>query len=241
MGLRDFLRERFSHLLSTPRLEQSLAASPDSFPAPRPYDELLNVSAANEQAYLKQQVLSQLRFMRAFDAEIRQSILRLHEPQDGMLMPAQIDQLIKMKGRLATVLAMTSVQIFSQAKSKTPTPVVEAKIALELGAVSGEMEQILGRITDLHKVLSEMPLEVIRTRLSSKGTQSGVLWVGDYVQVPGHGKGKLYERFLDGLTKLVMFNVYGKGALLDLYPEKRKTIEEIRHDFKQQPLEADSW
>ncbi|AXH59594.1 hypothetical protein [Pseudomonas amygdali] len=201
----------------------------------------MNVSAADEQAYLKQQVLSQLSFMRAFDAEIRQSILRLHEPQDGMLMPAQIDQLIKMKGRLTTVLAMTSVQIFGQAKDKTTAPVVEAKLALELGAVSGEMEQILGRIGDLHKVLSEMPLEAIRLRLANKGPQAGVLWLGDHLKVQGYGKGMLYERYLEGVTKLVMFNIYGKSALLDLYPEKRKTIEEIRHDFKHHPLEADTW
>jgi len=230
MSLRDFLKTSFSQLLSAPR------------PSIQSHEDLLKIDAADEREYLKQQVTDQLTFLRAFDAEMRQTIDRLHEPEEGKLIPSQVNQLIKVRGRMKTVLAMTSVQIFSQAKNQTPQPVVQAKLALELGAASGEMEQILKRIGDLHAVLADMPLDTVSRKIGNPNNGgSGVLWLGDHVNVQGHGKGQLYDQYREGLTKLVMLNAYGKAHLLDLYPEPRKTLDQIRHDFKHAPLDSDSW
>lgn len=224
MGLRDFLRERLSHLLTAPRLQPSVAALPTSSLINHPYHAISKITAADEQAFLQQQVMSQLHFLRVFDAEIRNAILRLHEPTLGISAPEQVHQLMELKGRMTTVLSMTSIHIFGQAKHKTPAPVVQAKVALKLGAISGELEQILGRIDDLHKVLSEIPLDSI---IHNQGNENR--------------KAQLNEKFCAGLVKLVLFNIYGKKALVDLYPEKRKTIDEIRRDFKNQPFEMDTW
>lgn len=207
MGLRDFLRERLSNLLPPPRLDSSAS----TLPSHRAYQSISNITVADEQAFLKQQVMSHLNFLRAFDAEMHESILRLHEPEDGIPVSRQVEQLIELKGRMSTVLAMTSMQIFK----RTPIPVVEAKLALELGAASGELGQILGRIGDLHKVLDEMPLNQI---IKNHGNETR--------------KAQLREKFCESLSKLVMINIYGKKALLDLYPDERKTIAEIRRDFK---------
>jgi len=229
MSLRDFLKSSISQWL------------PASRPAQNTYHELLKIDAADEHAYLKRQVTEQLAFLRAFDAEMRESIGRLHEPEDGKLIPAQINQLMTLRARMTTVLAMSSVQLLGAARHKTPHPVVIAKLALDLGAASGEMEQILSRIKDLNEVLREMPLDVIQNKLGSPGTEAGVIWLGDVVDVPGYGKGQLYEKFREGLIKLVLFNAYGKRNLADVYPEPRKTLDEMRRDFKNAPIGCDTW
>lgn len=218
MGLRDFLRKRISHLVSSPRPGHI------SLPVQQSYDKILRVSAADEQAFLQQQVMSQLHFLRAFDAEMRSAILCLHEPAQGIPATEQVNQLFEMKGRMTTVLSMTSIHIFGQAKNKTPAPVAQAKVALKLGAISGELEQILGRIDDLHKVLSDIPLDSLSQNHGNDNR-----------------KAQLNTKFCEGVVKLVLFNIYGKKALMDVYPENRKTIDEIRRDFKNQPFETDVW
>lgn len=205
MSLRDLVRKHLGAVMSQ---TQRPTGNPKPS-APENHQLLLEVSQADEMGYLREQITQHLSLVKTFDAELRQNIARLHEPPpDSPIERSQVDLIKSLKSRCGIMLSMAGYEDGHRHPAKTHYQLQDAIKAMELESAKGEADNLLKGIKELYDVLASTPLENVTT---------------NPVRADGYRK---------CLAKLILTNLYGKDALLDLYPENRRTFEQIKQDFK---------
>lgn len=203
MGLKAFFYNRL-FAPSTPGSQEITASENPS----GPQDQLDPIQTVDERSVLRDQIVSHHRLVVGFDEELRLRIQRLHEPEAQAPIDDDLGlELNELCNRCALILAMSGYTGGGRTRVKAPHHLASAKAKLGLDEMQKETDRRLTRIQELHSVLSDI-----------------YLWEDSAIAD--------YKLSSQGMTKLILTNLYGEQAMWELYPQCKKSPEEILKDLK---------
>lgn len=203
MGLRAFIHKRFFAPTGPSSQKISSSENPSGL-----QDQLEPIQTVDERSILRDHVVSHHRLVVGFDEELHLRIQRLHEPEAQAPIDDKLGlELNELCNRCALILAMSGYTSGGRTRAKAPHQLASAKAKLGLDEMQEETDRRLTRIQELHSVLSDI-----------------YLWEDSAIAD--------YKLSSQGMTKLILTNLYGEQAMWELYPQCKKSPEEILRDIK---------